>query len=581
MTILPPLENLMAAHVLRIPNPGSDIDGFIRIFQALYEQLGERDAFTLDDMSETLVERNLATSCGRSGAEALERSTRTDRSRDPLYNQSKMYSELFKVLGWIHPLGDNKLIFRFTFFGAHVAEAKRDAAAIFRQSVLGIVYPNNILDVKGSSKVRPFATILRSMAALGGLLSRDEMIVGPLNIEDDRDDTAFEKMVHELKQLRTKAGALEAKLEKLSQTRKITQTTMENYTRFPLAALSWCGWATVEKVAVGGKKPSHYRQLTKEGQSLADWIKSVKDVRAYDLEKVIPEVVAALCRGSFYETLSRSGFETTPVQAMLNTDAAMVTKQFGVPLSQILFSPFQEFNSEQLAASFPEIRSAAATSITSADGITHATPQLDVKLKTTVELKKSVTPQVDLPDDIALLFKTAKEKTNDFESTIDSLFQHFGKANKAEFYPLIAKLFKTLGYDCENSRVGVNYQRADAFIRDAKESIPIEIKSPGEEAFISVKGVRQALENKVILLARGAAKTEKHTTSLLVGYNLPNNRSEVNELIADIYATFDLVVGVIDFRSLLKMVGETVLLGRGHNKEQLVRLHGIIELADA
>ncbi|MES2143060.1 MAG: hypothetical protein V4516_01585 [Pseudomonadota bacterium] len=37
------------------------------------------------------------------GEEAVARSTRADRSRDPLYNQLKMYAELFRTLGWLHP----------------------------------------------------------------------------------------------------------------------------------------------------------------------------------------------------------------------------------------------------------------------------------------------------------------------------------------------------------------------------------------------------------------------------------------------------------------------------------------------
>jgi len=138
--------------------------------------LRQRSAFGLDDMSKALVECNLATSSGYMGEEALLRSTREDRSRDPLYNQSKMYSELFKVLGWLHPSPTSALRFRFTYLGAHVVEARRDPSAIFRESILGIVYPNAILNVKGNYALRPFATILRTIEALDGLLCRDEMI---------------------------------------------------------------------------------------------------------------------------------------------------------------------------------------------------------------------------------------------------------------------------------------------------------------------------------------------------------------------------------------------------------------------
>src|SRR5437667_12624448 len=101
--------------MIRFANPGSDIDGFTRIFQALVDALEARQPFSLDDMSAALVDKGMATSSGFMGPEALERSTRENRSLDPLYNQSKMYSELFRLLGWIHPSPERRLSFTFTW----------------------------------------------------------------------------------------------------------------------------------------------------------------------------------------------------------------------------------------------------------------------------------------------------------------------------------------------------------------------------------------------------------------------------------------------------------------------------------
>ena len=76
--------------MIRFPNPGSDINSFIRIFIELFEALEDKDTFDLDEFTAVLIDRQLATSCGYTGQQALTRSTRKDRSRDPLYNQSKM-----------------------------------------------------------------------------------------------------------------------------------------------------------------------------------------------------------------------------------------------------------------------------------------------------------------------------------------------------------------------------------------------------------------------------------------------------------------------------------------------------------
>ncbi|WP_322080356.1 hypothetical protein, partial [Burkholderia cenocepacia] len=128
------------------------------------------------------------------------------------------------------------------------------------------------------------------------------------------------------------------------------------------------------------------------------------------------------------------------------------------------------------------------------------------------------------------------------------------------------------------SRGGQNYERADAIILDDKRSIPIEIKSPGEEPEISVKGVRQALENKIVLLSRNSYPTDRESTSLVVGFNPPNDRSEVHELVEDIRRAFDIRVGVIDFRSLLSLAVHSVHSGRRLNIHNFHLLQGAIRV---
>ena len=119
--------------MLRIPNPGSDLDSFVAIFKDLYDILGEMDDISLDDMTQALISRNQVTSQGAAGEEALRRSTRADRSRDPLYNQLKMYAECYRMLGWIHP-NSKKLLFNFTLLGqvrGGVRVAQRSSMRIF------------------------------------------------------------------------------------------------------------------------------------------------------------------------------------------------------------------------------------------------------------------------------------------------------------------------------------------------------------------------------------------------------------------------------------------------------------------
>ena len=185
--------------MLRFANPSSDISGFTRIYQALFEELQANQPFSLDDMSSALVRRRLVTSSGYAGDEALRRSTRVDRSLDPIYNQSKMYSELFRLLGWIHPTPQSQLSFELTWLGAHIANAGHYAKSLVRECVLGIAFPNSVVATKGNYRLRPFALILRTLDALGGMLCRDEMIVGPLSLEDDTDSAAVQIMFESIR----------------------------------------------------------------------------------------------------------------------------------------------------------------------------------------------------------------------------------------------------------------------------------------------------------------------------------------------------------------------------------------------
>jgi len=579
--------------MLRIANPGSDISSFIRIFIELYEALGNRATFGLDDMSRTLVDRNLATSSGFMGEEALARSTREDRSRDPLYNQSKMYSELYKILGWLHPLPESALTFRFTYLGAHVVEAKRDPKLLMKECILGIVYPNSIIKINGNYVLRPFATILNTMAKLGGLLCRDEMILGPLCLEDDRDSQKVTYMIEQIQSLRGNWPKLQGSLASLSASRQISQTTMENYTRFPLAVMKWTGWATSERQRDIYGKPVVFLELTNDGWAAAEAILQSIDIRSSDLTNLDNKSKEAIVRLGFYSMLDRSGFEIDTLNDQISDYQRQLEGEIRLE-RPIIFSPFQELDPEYTSRLFPSHSStidvtdqvmlpAIETNRDHLKDIYQPSSHRVFKLRANLSVHDALANKASVFDglekSVADLFQDLFN-TDDVGTNVESMANSLAGVNKDVFYPLVASLFRVLGYNCQHSRAGVNYERWDAFIIDTEQSIPIEIKSPGEESFISVKAVRQALENKVILMARRPFPTRPETTTLVVGYNLPNDRSEVLSLISDIYKAYSIKIGVIDIRSLLWLVVATLFGGKKHDSSKLINLYGIIDVSD-
>lgn len=123
-----------------------------------------------------------------------------------------------------------------------------------------------------------------------------------------------------------------------------------------------------------------------------------------------------------------------------------------------------------------------------------------------------------------------------------------------EFYEVIGELLQEIGFgNVSVTREGDTNNRMDAIIIDDRRSIPIEIKSPKEIEYINVKSIRQALENKIVLLSRKFYPTESDVTTLAIGYDYPNERSGVYEAIDDIFETFNIKIGIISFSSLLKI----------------------------
>lgn len=124
-----------------------------------------------------------------------------------------------------------------------------------------------------------------------------------------------------------------------------------------------------------------------------------------------------------------------------------------------------------------------------------------------------------------------------------------------EFYDIIGLILKHIGFkNAHVSRGGDVNNRMDAIIIDDENSIPIEIKSPGESKEINIKSIRQACENKVIILSRKFYQTTNDTTSLAIAFRYPPERSDVYELIDDIKNAYNFNIGIIDIDDLLSLV---------------------------
>ncbi len=482
-----------------------------------------------------------------------------------------MYAELYRTLGWFHST-TAKLLFTFSALGDHVAEAN-DPKPLVIECLLGLAYPNEVLGVKSLQHVRLFVAILKTMQALDGCISRDEMIAGPMTIERDRTDALMDSMFSTLRECRSKPGALATLIARIGQKRGITKTTMENYTRFPIAAMQWTGWA---------EKRQGFFHLQDPGRDELKRVEQLVDFRLEDFRALPDEARPPFIRACFYRMLERANFDLSPVRSQLQSDERTLLRM-KTP-NGVLFSPFQQIDYAEVSAALPRSDANAVATQTPlrtkvAEVVDDRAP--DRQGRMTILYQTTTAPALVNADadrtraEISDVLQINKGKV--FPS-VDALVEKYESANQDEFYPLVASLLQLLDFDCQLSRRGRNYERADATIVDGAGSIPVEIKSPGEELEISVKGVRQALENKVVLLSRQRFPGNRDDTSLVVGYQPPNDRSEVHELIDDIEKAFDLRIGVVDFRSLLTLVVEVIASGKQVRLKHFKRLKGLIHV---
>ncbi|MDE2847509.1 MAG: hypothetical protein OXO51_12430 [Gemmatimonadota bacterium] len=539
----------------------------------------------MDSMVAATVEDNLATSSGYMGSEAISRSTRLDRRRDPLYNQLKMYAELYRALGWIHPTAKSSLNFTITLVGHQIAIAKQHYNPLLGETVLGISHPSHILKIKGDYNTRPFAFILKTMLETNFALSRDEMIVGPLSVNADLTQDAIPNVVELIRSIRESRDHIAAEMTRVAEDSSVQINTLKNYTRWPIAIMRDLGW-TVKSIRFfqTDKTPFEVHELTELGREVAKRVSNSYDVRL-DLIDTLPyEEKAAIAIDAHYRMLERTGFDLTSVYTSLELNEPALGRartRIKVPAElPLLFSPFQSLSIGDIERIFPSSKSLFSE------------PVNKVRVNKTVVgrgtrdhlfVKPIWVPGSDENQDP--LSSNLKEELQDYKykystekETAAAFAQSRVSDNQTQFYPLISSLFNLSGFGSDISRSGVNYQRWDGWVDLDGIKVPMEIKSPTEESTLSTKAIRQALENKIILLARGGLNTSSDSTTLIVGYKVPNERGEMSTLIDDIFEAFDIRIGVIELEVLVLLALRTITDNVAVDTDQLRALRGFLHV---
>lgn len=348
----------MGADLLRFANPGSDINKLVRTFGYIASAAGDA-IYDLDFMVGVAGRGSLVSSVGAVGEEAIRRSTRTDRSRDPMYNQLKMYSEIWRMLGWLHT-GDRRLAFHTTPLGHLMAQLDfplhDDDKSLLQQLFIGITFPNHQTENKGIDNLRPFRQLLLLMRDLDNRITRDEMIISLFTIVDDRANDAEAAAVARVRAIRGDFAALTSALVQTCQADSVQVNTARNYTRIPIGVLTSAltGWAVESTEKSTYRRSQKFFVLTEHGRATADALRTMTDVRWQDVSAFPPTVRAAFLNVAHYAMLERAGYESLSEQSEFLLHAGEVAAPAMIALGvgsreSLLFSPYQQAPASELS----------------------------------------------------------------------------------------------------------------------------------------------------------------------------------------------------------------------------------------
>lgn len=569
--------------MLRFRNPGTQYSTQVAVIKELYKKLGDKEYFTLDDMAVVIAQSKMMTAYGYAGDDAIRLSNTPQESMNSALMNAKMYAEVFRMLGWVTPYGRKSYPLVFTYIGIHVALSEGDCSRLYEQCVLGINNPTELSDkMSYTEEVRVITTALRSMVDLGGVIYKHELNLGAMNVNDTSEEE-YRAMIARIQALRGDVERLKVAFQDLADSLDMKLVPVDNCTRLPIALLKTCGYVEAVKTIELYNVSMTCIRITDYGRMVLNEVMQMKDLRLSEFRSCAKEQQNALIRLGIYSMLIRAGYDLHEVQTQMQNDRELCANI--LQGKELLFSPYQTIRRNQIEEALGIDR--AVGDETGHESI-HAFESTVDERESLAEITRLSIANRSIVDyalltrgcDLRFLREVDELKQAGLNSKaiVNRLFEKHKNDTQTVFYPLISTLFRILGYKCSDSRPGDNGARWDAIIEDETYSIPIEIKSPTEEQHISIKAIRQAVENKIILLSRRTYNTTADVTSLVVGYYLPNERAEVSRLIREFKETYGYKIGVIDFKSLLTIVISVLVEGVGHSKEELYYLEG---LADA
>lgn len=349
------MANYEKVDMIRFRNPGTSKIIQIEMLKALYVELKDYETFSLDDMANVFAYENLMSAAGFSGENALIKGYSKDRSRDTPYNNAKMYAEIFRTLGWMTSAYEGSSYpVKFTYIGIHIATINNSEVEnkLYLESILGIIDPNEIMDVKYNIHSRIVISILESMTLLDNFIYKHEIAMSPMSINDNLDN--FKVKIMAIKENRKIMSNDQFKLEFENFSKKlgISPTTVDNSTRMPVALLKHSDLVTDSRENIYGVSKKVLR-ISELGQKTLKHYKNMKDIRLSEFNKYSILEQNSLIRIGIFSMLERADYDISKYSHFLDNDKIICEKILNN--KELLFSPYQMLKISRIEMALNEI----------------------------------------------------------------------------------------------------------------------------------------------------------------------------------------------------------------------------------
>lgn len=544
---------------IKLPNQGN-IASNIRLLYEMKNACDYSDVngfFTKKDIAQIAANALLITTGSKLGADVLQtihNSKINDSDNSPLQN-AKMRMQLLRILGLVSA-DYNSEIYAITDFGNLISSPSLQANqknALLRELFMSISSASESYDYTCPEGFHCYLglQICYALANLNYKIGVDEMPI--ITTYDYREVIDFIRDASYFRSQNQVFPKTHPHYPKTQNGAPLAQA--KNLTRTINQILRFCNIVKPKLEKIGKQ---NYYVCTEFGVKYVDKIKALWDSgkiifkRPFEFRKMNVLDQKNICKQGYDNVLIRAGISKG--------------KDSGV-----YFSPFQmlpELNVLWLLGK--ELRKHPTQSDSKVQALNSSLSIHELRLKAIYEKNQnSCVPE--LASHEVLVREMMDCKTIDEQKEfVSKQIELHRNDDKSVFYPYVHSLLRIIGLDCQGE-----IQRYDAFSVFQGHIIPMEIKSGTEDISYNLKGLRQAIENKICCYNSSISDDMEYST-LLLGYNHPINDANIKKMIDAANESLRIKIIALDLSSLLVMCVKVVCQNMKLDLEALLKSYGVI-----